>query len=64
MNDPNWVFNWGISHLRIKISEMREDILDSGTSSFKQTKQNYNRLRIEGEEAFLVNGPNSALIRA
>ena len=36
----------------------------TGTSFFKQTKQNLNRLRIEGREAFIVNGPNWVLIRA
>ena len=45
-----------------KKSEIREEVYCTGPSSFKQTKQNLNRMRIEGGEAFFVNCGQSALI--
>ena len=41
-----------------------EEILYTGTSSFTQPKQNGNRIRIEGGEAFLVNSEQSIPIRS
>ena len=52
-----------ISLLIIQISEIGEVFLCTGPRSFKQTQQQWNRIRIEGGEAFLVNCGHSALIR-
>ena len=44
--------------------EICEEILYTGTSSFKQPKQNGNQIRIEGGEPYLVNSEQSILIRS